>query len=181
MRIQGPRWRLLVEGKDEFIATLKPFARQKVVILQCGKWGGGAASEPFMLAQYLFMFLTVNKQLHLLGAGWDARVETWDSCPAGGGTSAGGNLILTSSASGNNMQDAAQTLNGVLNKLKIITAKTQFGIEGKSDNAALEKTLAKLPLPWQMVARDPSLAVIVVGDNPMFDIWESGKHQKSRK
>ncbi len=174
VRVQGPRWKLLEVGKDEFIAKLKPFAGQKVFVMYCGRWGG-VAPEPFRVTQDLLNFLTKR---HQYGAGWNVSGGTWDLCPAGGGTSAGGNLIMTSLGSGKKVEDAAEALYEILNKLQISTIKLQTDPREANPNSLAVKFFGP-GSPWQIAAKDPSVIVILVGDNPMFDLAGWNKRQKN--
>lgn len=135
IRIQGPRWKLLESGKEDFIASLKPFKVQKVTVVQCGR---NVAPEPLRVWQELMDFLG-NR-----GAGWDTDGAVWDSCSAGGGTANGGNLITVSSIAGANVRGAATALYEALNKIEVSTVK----IEANPPNAAVLRQFLGPGSPW---------------------------------
>jgi hypothetical protein len=161
--VQGPRWKLLEAKKDEFINALKPFAGQKVFIMYCGRWGT-VPIEPFRLAQDLMSFLgpTPNG-----GAGLQINGGTWDNCSAGGGSSAGGNLILVSSAADKTVKALAFALDDTLNRIKIGTIQTQADPR-EGDPTRMQ--IFGFGSPWAVAAKDPTSVVLLVGDNPMFDV-----------
>jgi hypothetical protein len=169
---QGPRWKLPETKKDEFINALKPFAGRKVFIMYCGRWGA-IPIEPFRLAQDLMNFLGVNG-----GAGLQINGSTWDNCSAGGGSSAGGNLVLVSLAADKTVKALAVALDDTLNKLKISTIQTEADPREADPNAITTRFLG-VGSPWVVAAKDPTSVVLLVGDNPMFDV--SGWKQRHAK
>jgi hypothetical protein len=177
---QGPRWRILEQGKEEFIAKLRPFAQQKVVVMECGNWGG-TPPEQFRLVQNMVNFFTLNEQTRQHGAGWNVSLDSWENCPSGGATSDGGNLIVTSMASSRKVVEAANALYEVLNKLQISTIKIQVRPREADPNSPMAQFFG-LGSPWQKAAMDPNSVVILVGENPMYDLagWNARK-KKQRK
>jgi len=163
IRAQGPRWRLLEDGKEDFIGALKPFERQLVLVMYCGRIET-IAPEPYRVVQDLANFLGNNQ-----GSGWDVRLENWDSCSSEG-ANIGGILVLTSPAANATVKEAAMALNDALNKIEISadfsqTALTLRGFFGPES-------------PWERAAKDPTLIVLLVEDNPMSDLIGRKKRHK---
>jgi hypothetical protein len=181
--IQGPRWKVLEARKNILINALKPFAGQKILIVYCGQWGT-VAPEPFRVAQDLMNFLAKGRGLGWEGARWEVGGGTWNTCGAGGGTSAGGNLILVSSAATENVKGAAHALDDALNAIEISTVQT----EARPTDAGDTWTTRFLGpgSPWELAAKDPTSVVLLIGDNPMFDMsgWKdrhAARQKKSQK
>jgi hypothetical protein len=133
------------------------------------------------VGQDLRDFLMPNEQAHQYGAGWNVEGWTWDQCPAGGGTAfspMGGNVIVTSLASGKKVEDAAEALYEVLNKLQISTVKRKADPQQTTPNSPMVQIFGP-GSPWEIAALAPSVIVILVGDNPMFDVAERTKPQKN--
>jgi hypothetical protein len=67
---EGPRWRILKRGEDEFIKSLKPFAGQRLTVVICGNEN----TEQWQFEQLLMDMLRKAK--------WDAPGYTnWAGCP----------------------------------------------------------------------------------------------------
>jgi hypothetical protein len=154
---QSPRWRLLEAGKDNFIETLKPFAGQRFIIVECG---GSPSPEPYKLEEDLENFLRA--------AGWE-RVPlyaSWESCGNGtgnGATSEGGNLIAFNANATPKMQDAAKALHDALNKLSIFT--TSFKAP-PTPSPSLQQLLGD-DAPFVRASKDSTALFVLVGLNPM--------------
>ena len=167
LRIQGPRWRLLEDGKVTFIKALTPYAGQRVTVMSCGLM---SAPEPFKLEQDLLNFL--GKQ----GAGW--AVESpgythWKSC-SNGASGVGGNLVIVNSNGGEIVKVAANALSDALNQLEISTINTQA--PPLPEGPAVE--FLGPGSPWDLAAKDPTAVFLLVGTNPMFDLAGWNKRHK---
>jgi hypothetical protein len=172
VRSQGPRWKLLEGGRDNFVKSLKPFAGQRVTVVECGIWGR-VAPEPFKLEQDSINFLGKD------GAGW--AVETpgyaqWPECSAGGATSFGGNLVTFNSTATKAVKDSAKALSNALNELGISTIvmptltpiHDPLGFMGPDS-------------PWGLASKDPTAVILLVGTNPVFDLAGWKKRKRSAK
>jgi hypothetical protein len=168
--IQGPRWKLLEAGKEDFIKTLKPFAGQKVLVVYCGQWAS-VPPELFRVAQDLMNFLGKNK-----GAGWDVNGSTWDSCTTGA-SSAGGNLISTSSVANGDVKGAANALYDALNKIEISTIKTEADPREAEPNSLTKRSFGA-GSPRELAAKNPTSVILLVGTNPMLDLAGLKKRKK---
>lgn len=163
VRVQGPRWRSLEDGKATFIDVLKPFAGQRVTVVSCGM-----AAEPSKLEQDLLNFL--GKQ----GAGWESPgYTTWNLC-ASGATFYSGNLVIFASTASEGVKNSARALGKVLNELAVSTATRQATPEMR--RPALESLGADSP--WELAARDPTAVILLVGTNPMFDLAGTNNRHK---
>jgi len=168
VRVQGPRWQLLEDNKGAFIATLKPFAGQRFILLTCGK---NPETESFRLGQELIDFLGKQE-----GAGWELAGNTaWTRC-TNGGTGNGGNLITFNSTAGSGTKDSATALFDILAKLKISTVKLQAAPQMLQPGPALN--LIGVDSPWALAIKDPTVVVLLVGPNPMFDLLGTSKRHK---
>jgi len=154
VRVQGPRWRLLEDNRAALVDALKPFAGQRVTVVECGAWGK-VETEPFKLAQ---------ETLDLLGdqgAGWSTSYASWVGYGTGGGSSSGGNLVTYRSTADKKVIDAADALTGAFNKVEISTIEIQTIQGGRQQGA---------DSPWELAKKDPTAAILLIGDNPMFDV-----------
>jgi hypothetical protein len=191
---QGPRWRLLDLGRDEFIRSLKPFAGQKSTVVICGQ--GDSERMPF---EQLLMDLFRK-------AGWaNPGYQSWHGCPT---MLSGGNEMYFVSASATRTQwlmpygcrgsmsvptteevaKAGRALCDVLNKLRISTmAWIEAPIQSPQTR---EQEIARAngffyPLggggadnPAGLALEEPTTIFILVGPSqPMF---ENKKKRPSR-
>jgi hypothetical protein len=166
VRVQGPRWKLLEDGKHEFIESLKPFSGQRFTVEKCGLT---SPVEQERLEQDLLNFL--GKQ----GAGWAMEspgYAQWTEC-ANGATSFGGNLVTFSSNADKAVRHSAQALVDALNSKDISTVTAPTRPEWMPQLAA---ALGQ-DSPQALAVKDPSAVIILVGPNPMFDLagWKKRK------
>lgn len=158
VRLQGPRWKLLMANRDEFVKAMQPFAGQKALVLTCGP----RQTVPLEHAQLAQHVISLLNQTPPLGAGWKAYPKTWDSCPAVGPSGADGNLV-TSSTDAPKAGKAATALADELSTLSINT------INLPTDPKA-EATVLSFFGPasaGELAIRNPDTVVFVVGPNPM--------------
>jgi len=164
--IQGSRWKLLDAGKDEFIKELKPFPKQKALIMYCGSLLS-APPEPFRLGMDAAEFLDGNP-----GAGWNATPpQGWFSCPVNGPFTFGGIMVLVSSASDDSVKRAATALSSVLNKLEISTSVQTIKPTDVGPNTFLGKMFGS-ESPWDLAIKDSTSFVLFIGPNSMH-AWMS--------
>jgi hypothetical protein len=163
VRVQGPRWKTLEDNKAEFVKALKAFRTQPIAIVEC-------ASPPQESAVFE-MALVNTLGIGTAGegsksAGWYiSGTSTWNWCRAGAINPLGGNLVLYSSASTAHVKEAAEALNTELNKIDIYT------IPWESDPKITPPTFfIGIGSPWEVSSKDPSLVVLLIGQNPMVDL-----------
>jgi hypothetical protein len=167
VRIQGPRWLLLDTHKKEFIESLRKFAGQRVTVVKCGRI---SPPEQEKIEQQLLDLLGKN------GAKWAVESPgyvAWEEC-TNGATSVGGNLVIVSSEAGAIVKEAAEALWNELNKIEISTIHTQATPEGRK----LEVAFLGNDSPWEFASKDPTAVILLIGQNPMFDLSGWKKHQK---
>jgi hypothetical protein len=159
--IQGPRWKLLDAGKDEFIRELKPFAGagQKIIIAYCGTLLS-TPPEQFRLTMDATELFSGR-----LGAGWSAEPRGWSSCPPNGPFNFGGNMVLVSTAASDAVKRAATALSDVLNKLEINTSKiNEVPPAVVEPNGFIGKVFGS-ESPWGFAVKDPTSIVLFIGPN----------------
>ncbi|HEY6765452.1 MAG TPA: hypothetical protein VI386_11815 [Candidatus Sulfotelmatobacter sp.] len=116
-------------------------------------------------------------------AGWKLNgMRTWDNCSGGGATSGGGNLILVADTASEKVQKAAEALDDALNAIELSTIQTQADSSQKALLFFLE-TFGP-GSPSELAAKDPTTVVLLIGENPLFDIsgWKQrhAARQKSK-
>jgi hypothetical protein len=94
----------------------------------------------------------------------------------GGATSAGGNLVSTSSMANGDVKGAATALYDALNKLEISTIKIEADPRDAAPDSLTTRFLGP-GSPWGLAAKDPTSVIFLVGTNPMFDLagWKKRK------
>lgn len=157
---QGPRWRLLENGKVKFVNTLKLLAGQRITLIRCGTLTN-STPEPFRLEGDLESFLGHD------GAGWIIDFREWKECPPSGATLNGGNGIVTSAAANRSVTDAAIALYETLNRLGISTVRTVIPLNATS---ALVVNTFGVGSPEDVAKENPATVALLVGPNPMFDL-----------
>lgn len=176
--IQGPRWKVLEARKNELIKPLKSFAGQKVIVVYCGRWGT-VPTEQFRVAQDLINFLSKGSGPGWKGAGWDVGGATWNTCGVGGTSASGGNLILVADTASEKVKQAAVALDDALNSIEISTIRTVAETSQKALNFFL--ATSGPGSPDELAAKDPTAVVLLVGDNPLFDISGWKQRNKARQ
>jgi hypothetical protein len=172
VRIQGPRRRLLEDGRDKFLEAIKPFAGQRVTVVHCGY---ELQAEPEQLEQSLLNLLGVSK-VSKPNAGWAVEspgYTTWAKCNTGA-SAAGGNLVIVSSTADRTVKAAATALYDALNGIDISTIQT----ESTPESRQLELQFLGDDSPWELAIKDPKAVIILIGTNPMFDL--SGWHERHK-
>jgi hypothetical protein len=158
VRLQGPRWKIIEARSPEFVRRLKPFAGQKVLAMYCGHWPEEAARTADLLTRFLR-----NVDEKPPGAGWLIDIKTWGMCQQGSSFGPG-IFVVTSTAANSRVQDAAKALAETLTRMDI------FALSMPVDPQRLEVFKMSGPdSPWENAIKDPSLVVVVVGDNPVMD------------
>jgi hypothetical protein len=157
VRWQGPRWRPLEAGKGEFVAALKPFAGQKVLITECGP-ARQVNPEVLKTGEDLFNFFGSSNA----GAGWKADERISENC-----NQLGGITIVVSSLANEEAKDAAEALYGVLTKLHISAIKTEV----PPGMGLLESRTLGPNWPSGLADKDRSEVVISIDENPMYDVF----------
>lgn len=157
--VQGPRWRLLEDGKATVVEALKPFAGQRVTVVICGP--GVSPPEQFRVEQDLWRFL--GKE----GAQWAVELPgyvAWERCASI--SNIGGFLIVSNAAASDGVKRAAKALEDVLNKFSMAT----------SSMPALPLPEGQLQInffgaysPYAMAVKDPTAIFVVVGPNVMAE------------
>jgi hypothetical protein len=171
--LQGPRWKLLDAGKNEFVKELKPYPKQKVLIMYCGSLLS-APPEPFRLGMDAAEFLAGNP-----GAGWNATPpKGWFSCPANGPFTFGGIMLLVSSASDDSVKHAATALSAVLNKLEISTSVQTIKPTEVGPNTFVGRMFGA-DSPWDLAIKDPTSFVLFIGTNSMH-AWNPVQKPQNR-
>ncbi len=160
VRLQGPRWELLDDHRDEFVKILQPFAGQKAFILLCGR-KETIPEEQARLVQYAVSFLNTAPPS---GAGWKAYVKSWNSCPAVGPTEGGGNEIVISTSASVAVKAAAKALNDELNKIEIRT--TTDAVDPNTPTAVLHYWFGA-DSAGELALKNPDSICLAIGPNPM--------------
>jgi hypothetical protein len=161
VRLQGPRWKLLEDGKIDFIAALKPFAGQKALIAYCP--ANGASPEAIRLTQDIMEYLSATVPN---SAGWIAAMTATGNC--GEGSSLSGIEIHASRSGGRQVVRAAWALTDALNKLKISAAKAPAPPPQMTD---FLRQLEGPDSPDVLASEDLSRIVVSVGGNPETSVF----------
>jgi hypothetical protein len=159
VRMQGPRWRLLEDGKKTFVSSLKPFAGQSFTIINCGTGN----TEQDVLDQYILRFMGKD------GANWIySGFSSQSGCTSVFGV--GGILIEFDIKGAKELKDAGYALTHTFNEIKISAAAMPVLIEPLD--------LARIPPEFRSIyegssiealAKNPRTVVVFVGSNPMID------------
>jgi len=159
VRVQGPRWQLLEDGKETFVNALKPFAGQRLTIVRCGLT---SSSEQYETEQSLINLLG-NDGTRKDRAGWamdHPGYMKWPDCSYM--TSSGLEIVWNESAS-RTVKDASKALTSELKKLEIYA----WGHGIQSAQRQLFLTNLGADSPEIKAIDDPSGIFLVVWENPM--------------
>ena len=108
VRVQGPRFALLENGKEDFIEALKPFARTKITVAHCESKGISNRELIRFSSEIIFLLQTRWPK----GSWWNAMGYRWN-CEIDG------NFISVSPKASVKTLGAANALHDELNKLHI--------------------------------------------------------------
>jgi len=187
---QGPRWRLLKQGKDIFIKALKPFAGQRVTVVICG-------NEDVERSRFEQLIMNMFRE-----AGWDSPgYARWDGCP---NTTLGGNEIFVVASTDDSAEwvdlpdvqwmrveggrfnishDAINELVDVLYKLRIFTMASRE--KRLPEEIGIQKARQFFGFgipdgPAEMAYKDPGRIFLLIGPSaPMFVDKSKNPHNKT--
>lgn len=158
VRVQGPRWRLLDAGRSDFIKSMKPFKGQKYAILSCGR----LQPEANKLEERLTSVLSSAE------AGW-ILLSSSISFSCIDILEAGGILVEFSTGAPDKVKDAGNAMAAEFQKLSI-TASTFAEDKGMIFTFQTNReSLDYEDLGLEILSKDPSSVVIIVGANPQVD------------
>ena len=172
---QGARGQILEDNKAAFINSLKRFAPQRIVVVNCGL-PGAEGIEATGLEQNLMKFLGKND-----GAGWAVEgpeYATWGECTQATVPTVTAGIVLVLSdtqdfpAKRSAVNSATALVNELGNKLKI---GTMIAADTKLDNARI---LAAPGSFWKSAGDDPKAIYLLVGPNPQFTLTKPKKRSK---
>jgi hypothetical protein len=153
----GPRYSLLATGRSEAVKSLKPYAGQSIVITACQN------SSFFESEQTSWRLLTI-----LAGrgsAGWKGSLKPFPLCSPNGSVTIQGMIVLNSADAAESTRNAAKALNEALNKMKIISRVEEI----PWTDFAKSINFFGAESPWGWIFNDPSLVVVVIGENLELD------------
>ena len=167
IHIQGPRGTLLETGKAKFIETLKPFAGQRFILLECRY--EKRTPESLKLEQDLLTFLGPK------GAGWvELAYAPWSEC-SDMLSLLGGNLVFSNPFGQKTAGTSAEALAAILHELEINTS----AIETYSDQFDASNLFFQgADSPGAFLAKDPNIVVILVAPTTMSDEADWNKRDK---
>jgi hypothetical protein len=154
VRVQGPRWKLLEAGKDEFINTLKPFAGQRINVVACG---GQRSSEQLWLEEHFIGLIGKN------GAGWAVDhpgYMEWTACSL---MIDSGLEIIWNETADSGVEHASQALASLLKRLSLQT----FGHPIAADGKPFFTRFLGADSPEVKAIDDPTAIFMVVWPHPM--------------
>jgi hypothetical protein len=158
LSLQGPRWKILEDRKKEFIEALKPFAGQKLTVVQCGPKPG---IEEAMLANDIIAFLGGAD-----GAGWITVGDVWMQCS---GVQFFSTAVMTAHAVDSSAFKAEIALIDAMNNRLGIMA-SDFPDFPISVWQRIAPSLLAHGAPLDLVLNDPTRIVLLIGPNPMVDV-----------
>jgi hypothetical protein len=164
----GPRWKLLEDHKAAFIKALKPFAPQRIMVVNCRLPGAAEQEEANKLEVDLINFLGKKD-----GAGWvvgSKDAKSWEECrfatlnltPVGVGIVLGISSTADVAAK-DSTTVSAKKLEDTLNKLRITTWTAP---DTRADNAYF----AGPGSFWKLLDSGPKTVFLFVGPNPSFSL-----------
>jgi hypothetical protein len=169
VKAQEPRWWILDSEKDRFIAALKPYAGQRIIIDFCG----GASPEQDLTSARLRTLLEEEY------SGWKVVNHLWPQCLAAGNGGDMGSETDTSSAADNGTLRAAKALSDTLNRMGI--NNVNFA-NAPPSFVAIDPFLFGPDAPDGLAVRNPASVVLFVGANPALDLEEWNKmHPRKRQ
>jgi len=158
-----PRYFLLEAGKKAVIKSLNKYSGQPAVLTVCES--GSKLEQMFTEFRLVDIFE---------GSRWKERMKDFPTCGPDKGSWSLFVTVLNSEAAPQSTRDAAKALTDMLNKTEVVTVHTV--IDPKDLPADI--TFSGQESPWGWISENPSLIVIMIGDDSGIGLEDFERYTK---
>lgn len=165
---QGPRAKLLVKAAPELIRKLTPFAGQRVELFVCGQ-RGLTDQETLDTWGAIANILDSDTVAGVVGAKWKlvpTNLNFAGNCGAAKGLGQGVGVLVSKGASRSVVEAATALGRGLAKALPPSPNKMPSLIDPDFAKMTVDRGFQSKDAPWTIVAYDPDLITIVIGEHP---------------